>query len=331
MTEISSLLSTLRAWPHMQIDRWRNRIDNLHQANYDMGRRFAEQGKLSDALFRFKMAVRQKPDFTLAWYQLGVVHLRNGEPRLAKIALKKALSLRAHYTEAAYMLATIDPAAVPAEDRPTRMPAGMMEHFFTQVAPVYDQLEAQNQYQGPHVCVEKLRPYLPATSGLSVVDVGCGVGHLARLWRRVASRMIGIDATPAMTERAALTKTAEDVVVFDAVHTHDIRTLPDGVIAPASMDVVLLGNVAQFIGDLSVTFQKISAMLKPGGLMIVTVEPCGGEYYSVMPATARFGHSDAYVRAQAALVELEAVAQEKASLYPNTQVTVHVLRKKASA
>lgn len=329
--DFDGLIARARSWPSREIAKWRERFENIHQSNFELGERFANEGKLNDAMFRFKIAVRFKPDFGRAWYQLGVTYLRMGKAGLAKQALRKAMSLLPHDAEVAYMLATIDINAVPAPDRPSRMPQGMMENFFTHIATYYDQLEAKNQYQGPQIAVEKLRPYLPATSGLTVVDVGCGAGHAARLWRKVASQLVGVEATRAMAEQAVRSKTADDVQVFDAVHLYDIRQLPADIIAPASVDVVLLLNVAQFIGDLTATFARISTMLKPSGLLLVSVEPCPGTAYSVMSSTARFGHSDAYVAQVANSAGFDPVTHDKAALYPGIQLSVHVLRKRAAA
>ena len=123
--EAQGLIAQITGWPSRKWAELSGKLENLHQANFEMGVNFADTGRLKDALFRFKMAVHFRPQFIDAWYNLGVTHMRMGEMRQAKIALNKALSLKGEYPEAAYMLATIDLASLPPEKRPTQMPAGM--------------------------------------------------------------------------------------------------------------------------------------------------------------------------------------------------------------
>lgn len=329
LKELESVFVSLQTWPERTMDKWQKRFENLHEANFQQGCNFAERGKLNDAMFRFKMALYFQNNFPLAWYNLGVVHIRRGDRRSAITALKKALSQKPDYTDAAYMLATQDPRAVPPAMLPTRMPAGMMEAFFTQAAPYYDALETQNNYHGPQVLVEHLRPHLPKLSGLTVVDAGCGTGHLAKLWRKVADRLVGVDVTPAMVEMARSAK-AGDVAVFDAVMEADLRNAKT-VVDAASADVVLCGNVVQFIGDLRDAIAAMAHWLKPEGLLAITAEPLEGASYGVVPKTSRFGHSESYVNELAQQSGLRVLRTDSVALYPNTRATLYIFKKAEAA
>jgi predicted TPR repeat methyltransferase len=326
--EARTFLRRIAEWPQKQWDEISRKLENLHIANFEMGVDFADRGRLKDALFRFKMAVYFRPKFVEAWYNLGVTHLRVGEIRQAKIALKKALSLRAHYPEAAYMLATIDLGSLPPEKRPTEMPKAMMESFFAAAAPMYDKAEAQNDYQAGPVVLDALKRHIGNRTQLHVVDVGCGTGLASPPFRKISETLIGIDVVPEMIAQARSKHTESGEALYQALHVADIRSLPDDIGHGGDADIVLCVNVAQFIGELTKALHYMAWLTKPGGIVAITIDPCGGESYGVMQKTARFAHSDSYVQGRGNAVGLEHVASQKIELYPGIASLLIILKKR---
>ena len=329
--EAQSMVQRIISWPSRTWTELSGKLENLHQANFEMGVNFADSGRLKDALFRFKMAVHFRPQFIDAWYNLGVTHMRMGEMRQAKIALNKALSLKGEYPEAAYMLATIDLASLPPEQRPTQMPAGMMEGFFAQAAPFYDQAEAQNNYQAGPVIFDAVKAHIAKPMDLQVMDVGCGTGLAALPFKTIAKDMKGIDLVPAMADVAKTRTMDDESKLYSDVYEADIRALPSGVGEGDSADLVLCINVAQFMGELTQALHYMAWMVKPGGLVAITFDPCGGESYGVMQKTARFAHSDPYVRNRGEAVKLEHVATQKVELYPGMNSLLTIFKKPEAA
>jgi ubiquinone/menaquinone biosynthesis C-methylase UbiE len=69
---------------------------------------------------------------------------------------------------------------------------------YGRVAPIYDRLfESTNR----GLRVAGLRAFRPAL-GMAVLDVGCGTGSQLELYQRYECRLFGLDASPAMLERA---------------------------------------------------------------------------------------------------------------------------------
>lgn len=313
--------SGLQGW----LNTAQHKMQNMPETNFDLGVRFAREGNLRDAVFRFRLALKLRPDWAEAWFELGLVQMRLQEQAEAVLSFKQALRYQPTHADARYLLTVCDPKALPADKLPTTMPTHMVQGFFTNVAPQYTAMETQNNYQAAKVVVEALRPYLPALSGLHVVDAGCGVGHTASLWRKVAQTLVGVDITAAMVAGARNHQTPDNTPLFDAVHAGDIRGLRQYV-PVHSQDVILCANVLQFVGDLDVAFAEFAACLKAGGLAAITVEPYHGAQYGIVPATGRFGHSAAYIAALAAKHGLDIALQQNVQLYPQMNCLLFVLK-----
>jgi arsenite methyltransferase len=105
--------------------------------------------------------------------------------------------------------------------------------------------------------------------GETVVDLGSGAGFDAFLAaKRVGKtgRVIGIDMTPEMVERAR--ENAEKLHFFNVeFHVGEIERLP---VTDNSSDVVISNCVINLSPDKSAVFKEIYRVLKPGGRIIVS-------------------------------------------------------------
>jgi predicted TPR repeat methyltransferase len=303
----------------------RERMRDLPKSNYELACRFAEQGKWFDAVFRFNMTLRWKPDYPNALYNLGGCYLRMGKIAEARATLLKALRQTPNHSEALFMLSTIDPNAVSASQRPTQMPMGMVTGFFTNNADGYDVTEAGNKYQAGKVMHELAKPLLKVATP-AIVDLGCGSGIAARPWRGVASRIHGVDVTPAMAQLAQAA-THEQKKLYDAVTIADARSLPAEVAAGAA-DLVLLINVVQFMGDLTGVLKTAYAALGPTGMVLLTAEPTTlTNGYGVVAATGRFGHTPAYVKQTASEVGFTLIKETPVELYAGVPAQAYMFSK----
>jgi len=97
-----------------------------------------------------------------------------------------------------------------------------------------------------------------------VVDLGCGAGTdllVAAQMAGPSGRVIGVDMTPAMLDRA---RQSADAMGLANVELHEslIETLP---LPDASADAVISNGVIDLIVDKDAVFAEIDRVLKPGG------------------------------------------------------------------
>ena len=100
--------------------------------------------------------------------------------------------------------------------------------------------------------------------GSTVLDLGCGAGSdllVAAQMVGSGGRVIGVDMTPSMLERARESAGAMGLSNVE-VHESLIESLP---LADASVDVVISNGVIDLVPDKEAVFAEIDRVLRPGG------------------------------------------------------------------
>jgi arsenite methyltransferase len=100
--------------------------------------------------------------------------------------------------------------------------------------------------------------------GAVVLDLGCGTGTdllIAAQMTGPTGRVIGVDMTPAMLERA---QASVQQMGFQNVRLHEslIESLP---LEDASVDIVISNGVIDLVPDKDAVFDEIDRVLRPGG------------------------------------------------------------------
>lgn len=297
--------------PRAMFEQTRARAQNLPKTNFDLGVRFAGEGKWFDAVFRFRATLMLDKEYPHAWYNLGSCYFQMGRQKEAAEALAEALRRDPTNLHAKFMLASVSPEMIPADQRPTTMPKEMVVPFFSEVAAQYDIAEAAAGYQAGAVVHSLVRP-LVAHPTPEVLDLGCGTGIAARPWRAEATRITGVDVTPAMIAFADKATQGEKKL-FDQLIEADVVSLPPGLRA----DLVLLVNVAQYVGELQLLMGQVAQVLNPQGVFVLTLEPYAGKNgFGLTAETGRFGHHPAYVKEAAQAVGFALAQEASLELYP---------------
>ena len=105
---------------------------------------------------------------------------------------------------------------------------------------------------------------LNCLSGLRVLDIGCGAGLLCEPLSRLGAQVIGVDPSPSNIAAAKLHADRGHLSIdyrCTTVEQMDVRE---------RFDIVLAMEVVEHVTDVGVFLQRCAAMLKPGGMMVVS-------------------------------------------------------------
>ena len=100
--------------------------------------------------------------------------------------------------------------------------------------------------------------------GSVVLDLGCGAGTdllIAAQMTGPSGRVIGVDMTPSMLERAHASAREMGIESVE-LHESMIEALP---LDDASVDVVISNGVIDLVPDKEAVFDEIDRVLRPGG------------------------------------------------------------------
>ena len=279
-----------------------------------------EQGKFPEALETFEVAARELPEdaavqFDLAktcevlerWDEAVAAYRRSIElaPRsTAQERLFRLLHKLERATEAADALANWlkampgNPvaehmrAAYTQQDVPPAASEAHVRQTFDAFADHFDRTMARLRCRSPRLVAVAMEAAFRDKRKLRILDAGCGTGVCGPLLKRRAARLVGVDLSGAMLEKARLRN------VYDELVEQNLATFLAQ--NPHSFDAVVAAETLIYFGWLDEVFSAADAALCPGGAFIFTLEQhadraLAADYY--LNPHGRYSHSEKYVRA----------------------------------
>ena len=105
---------------------------------------------------------------------------------------------------------------------------------------------------------------LNCLGGLRVLDIGCGAGLLCEPLSRLGAQVIGVDPSQSNIAAAKLHADKSHLAI-------DYRCTTVEEIDPRErFDIVLAMEVVEHVTDVGVFLNRCAAMLKPGGMMVIS-------------------------------------------------------------
>jgi len=306
------------------IDRYQEVIHldgDARDALVELGVILVEQSREREGIALLERCARSHPGDAPVHLELAKAWHRLWEPERARAFLARCLELEADQAEARALRERIEREEAEVRSGSAPLPGGYVRALFDQYADRFDEaLLSGLDYRAPRIIRELLEPLLlrqeVAPRSLDALDLGCGTGLSGEPIRPWSRRLVGVDLSPRMIEKARARGIYDDLRVGDLLSALSEET--------GGWDLIVACDTLVYLGDLRPVFRLAFHALRPGGWFVATVEtperdPCAGSpsegvatgasTESVDPEhasseiefkkTRRFGHAEPYLRALA--------------------------------
>ena len=258
----------------------------------------AQEGDWRGAADVLEQTLERAPTWPPALFALGEALAKLGDVERAAEAFRASLSADPTDTQgAAARLALLGAA-------PAFLSPAYVARLFDDYAPRFEQhLTSALAYRGPALVAEAIESVAPGARYAAALDLGCGTGLAGVALRARVDRLLGVDLSAAMIEKARARRIYDALEVGEAV-AHLERHV-------AAFDLIVAADTLVYLGDLADVFVATARALTPNGLFVFTVETSADEGYR-LNATMRFSHAPAYVEAMAAAAGLRPITMKAA-------------------
>jgi predicted TPR repeat methyltransferase len=257
---------------------------NNAEAHNNLGTALFSMGDFRSAIESYRAALAIKPGFAQGFHNLGNALRESGQLEEAEAAYEQALRLNPQLSQAEYMLATLQGREIP--DKP---PEEYVANLFDQYAWKFDSHLVQAlEYHTPELIQKVAFDALGEDrDALNVLDLGCGTGLCGPLFRERARRMVGVDLSAKMIEKA------RDRNVYDELVVGDLLAPMEG--AEGQYDLVLAADVFVYLGALEQVFEAVAETLRGGGLFVFSTEADKESRRYTLRKSGRYAHALSYV------------------------------------
>ncbi|WP_156023364.1 methyltransferase domain-containing protein [Terracoccus sp. 273MFTsu3.1] len=306
-------------------------LASLHN---DLGNMRLEAGDPVAAVAAYESSLAVHPTDAPTWVNLATALRLAGDPARAGDAGLRALELdrqsplgRAAVTAAVLALTAdgaetralelvrrwvrVDPdhpgarhrlAALGGLPQPDRAPDDYVETLFDATAEAFDPHLAGLGYRAPELVADRIAAILGRPAGeLDVADLGCGTGLVGALVRPWARTLAGCDLSLNML------RLAQARGCYDVLQRAELGAFLRA--EPTAYDLVVGADTLCYLGDLGPTTTAAARALRPGGVLVVTVErlvDAVGDWR--LTSSGRYAHGEEYLRSvcvAAGLVDVE--------------------------
>jgi predicted TPR repeat methyltransferase len=262
--------------------------DLIADRRFEFARDLQLKGDLGAAADLLTQAVELAPNFASAWFTLGEIRVKLGEPDAAIAAFRHARAVDADDRHGA----TVWLMRLGAEEL-SAMPRSYVQTLFDQYAPRFEAaLLGDLDYRAPQLLFKAVLSTRHAVKKPAffkrAIDLGCGTGLGASAFAKEVDHFIGIDLSPKMLDQARATGLYTELEAADMVES--LRAKGD-----ATANLVLAADALCYAADLAPVLGEVKRVLASSGLFAFTLETHDGDGV-VIGAGLRYAHGKTYVR-----------------------------------
>jgi predicted TPR repeat methyltransferase len=239
--------------------------------------------RMPEALEHYSRALELQPEDPRARRLLGVVYAQSGRLEEAAAVFSEWVKDDPHNVQARHHL-----AAVTGQGVPERAPDAYVIDVFDKFAGSFDERLATLEYRAPGLVGEAIAARLgTAHANLEVLDAGCGTGLCAPWLVPYARRLVGIDLSTGMLEKARERGGYHELLAAELVAHLDT--------AASAYDLIVSADTLCYFGALDAVLASFACAMRPGGLLVFTVEAHTIEADYKLQPHGRYSHHRNYV------------------------------------
>lgn len=270
------------------------------EAHKNLGRLLAGLGRHEEAVACFWKSVMLEPKRPETRRLLAMAHYANGDIPAAVAVLDEWLADEPDSPTARHMHAACSGKSVPE-----RASDAYVEETFDRFAESFDSKLERLSYRAPQLVGEALARFSPPDGSLDLLDAGCGTGLCGKPIRAHARRLTGVDLSGRMLAQAERLGLYDELVKDELTH-HLVAH-------PGAYDAAISADTLNYFGALEAIFGAFATALRPGGLLVFTLEDDAGASETGgfrLNAHGRYSHSRAYLTETLAAAGFDTIAIE---------------------
>jgi predicted TPR repeat methyltransferase len=226
----------------------------------NLGNTLGEMDRWQEALEAHHEAMRLAPQLPDSYHYLGLGLYAAGRLEEATEVFQRWLKLFPNDPSARHLVASCTGQGIPE-----RASDDYVQAEFDDFAATFDSQLTSLEYHGPALVDEEVtRIYGAPQPRLVVLDVGCGTGLCGPSLRPRASFLAGVDLSPAMVNLARKRD------VYDALVVGELTAYLQA--HENASDLIVSADTLVYFGDLGEVTLAAAKALRPGGVLVFTVE-----------------------------------------------------------
>lgn len=272
------------------------KISNLYSTNMEVGIYHLHQGNFYDALFRFQLVNKFKPDTPEVLYQIGRCYLMKKNQEKAIKYFREALARDKSHEGSLYQLYKLSGYF----SKINNVPLNVIAEHFDYGAISFAGMLISKKYLAPELvygAIEKnFEKYQFPT--LNILDLGCGTGICSQFLKMVGvgSIFTGVDISRQMTLISKKCK-AKDTQVFQEVFMMGIDEFLQ---TQCSMhyNAIILSEVLHYRRDITSLLQRITKFLSNDAIIIILTRAAGSHNLEFSSSGDCFLFSKNYIKSE---------------------------------
>lgn len=254
----------------------------MHEAWNNLGVAQDEFNMVENSLASYKTAIELRPDYTSAHLNLGMSLQKLKRFQEAEEHYKRVLETKPDDEAAKFMLQSLGVITA----IPDAAPVEHVRRIFDQCAGTFEKILVKDlEYRTPELLFNLVCPYL--AEEMNILDLGCGTGLGAQLYRPFAKNLTGVDVSSKMVEKAEEKNIYDSLDVFDVLQDWNFSE---------KFELIYSSDVFVYFGNLHPIIGSIASALSDDGLLAFSVENLkdSSDSYRLF-STGRYAHSRHYI------------------------------------